>query len=53
MHVVIQGAGRGIGYAMAKQAMAAGATQLILNSQASSLYHWLSGVASVRHCALG
>ena len=27
MHIVIQGAGRGIGHAMVKQAMAAGATQ--------------------------
>ena len=33
MHIVIQGAGRGIGYAMAKQAMAAGATQLILTAR--------------------
>ena len=33
MHVVIQGAGRGIGYAMAKQAMAAGATRLILTAR--------------------
>ena len=33
MHVVIQGAGRGIGHAMAKQAMAAGATQLILTAR--------------------
>ena len=33
MRVVIQGAGRGIGYAMAKQAIAAGATQLILTAR--------------------
>ena len=33
MHVIIQGAGRGIGYAMAKKAMAAGATQLILTAR--------------------
>ena len=33
MQIVIQGAGRGIGHAMAKQAMAAGATQLILTAQ--------------------
>ena len=33
MHIVIQGAGRGIGHAMAKQAMAAGATQLILTAR--------------------
>ena len=33
MHVVIQGAGRGIGYAMAKQAIAAGATQLFLTAR--------------------
>ena len=33
MHIVIQGAGRGIGYAMAKQAMATGATQLILTAR--------------------
>ena len=33
MYIVIQGAGRGIGHAMAKQAMAAGATQLILTAR--------------------
>ena len=33
MHIVIQGAGRGIGHAMAKQAMAAGATQMILTAR--------------------
>ena len=33
MHIVIQGAGRGIGHAMAKQAIAAGATQLILTAR--------------------
>ena len=33
MHIVIQGAGRGIGHAMAKQAMAEGATQLILTAR--------------------
>ena len=33
MHIVIQGPGRGIGHAMAKQAMAAGATQLILTAR--------------------
>jgi hypothetical protein len=33
MHVVIQGAGRGIGYAMAKQAIAAGATKLFLTAR--------------------
>ena len=33
MHVVIQGAGRGIGYAMAKQAIAAGATKLVLTAR--------------------
>ena len=33
MHIVIQGAGRGIGHAIAKQARAAGATQLILTAR--------------------
>ena len=33
MYIVIQGAGRGIGHAMAKQAMAAGAAQLILTAR--------------------
>ncbi|MDC0476519.1 SDR family oxidoreductase [Alphaproteobacteria bacterium] len=33
MHVVIQGAGRGIGYAMAKQAIATGATKLFLTAR--------------------
>ena len=33
MYIVIQGAGRGIGHAMAKQAMAAGAKQLILTAR--------------------
>lgn len=33
MHIVIQGAGRGIGRAMAKQAMIAGATNLILTAR--------------------
>ena len=33
MHIVIQGAGRGIGHAMAKQARAAGAIQLILTAR--------------------
>ena len=33
MHIVIQGAGRGIGHSIAKQAMTAGATQLILTAR--------------------
>ena len=33
MHIVIQGAGRGIGHAMAKQAMIAGATHLTLTAR--------------------
>jgi len=33
MHTIIQGAGRGIGLAMAKKAIAAGATQLILTAR--------------------
>ena len=33
MHIVIQGAGRGIGHAMAKQARAAGAIKLILTAR--------------------
>ena len=33
MHIVIQGAGRGIGHAMAKQAMIAGVTKLILTAR--------------------
>ena len=35
MRIVIQGAGRGIGHAMAKQAIAAGATKLILTARNS------------------
>ena len=53
MQIVIQGAGRGIGHAMAKQAMAAGATKLILTARhpartaafrdlpPSDLVHWV------------
>ena len=33
MHIVIQGAGRGIGHAMAKQAMIAGVTKLVLTAR--------------------
>jgi len=33
MHVVIQGAGRGIGYALAKQAVAAGARKIVLTAR--------------------